>query len=97
MPHYLSDDELKRTALWHRLLRRSASESATLCHGDGPDGQGDRRRRSFVLPILLSNSYCARITKLYAPTPTLALKFSPSFPPGLAVVSKLSPLMKLGS
>jgi nucleoside-diphosphate-sugar epimerase len=38
--------------LWHRLLRRSASESATLCHGDGSDGQGDRRRRSFVLPIL---------------------------------------------
>src|ERR1700682_5186520 len=61
------------------------TEIATLCHGDGPEGQGDRRRRSVVLAILLSNSYCARITTLYAPTPTLALKFSPSFPPGLAV------------
>src|SRR5262245_27768900 len=45
----------------------------------------------------LRSAYCARITTLYAPTPTLALKFNPSFLPGLAVVSKLSPLMKLGS
>ena len=40
-------------ALWHRLLGRPVSESGRLCHGDGPDGQGDRRRRSFVLPILI--------------------------------------------
>ena len=25
----------RRGALWHRLLRRSASESGRLCHGDG--------------------------------------------------------------
>jgi integrase len=33
--------------LWHRswLLGRPASESGSLCHGDGDQGQGDRRRR----------------------------------------------------
>src|SRR6266496_645943 len=34
------------------FLRRSASESGTLRHGDGTHGRSDRCRRSFVLPIL---------------------------------------------
>ena len=39
MPHYLSDDELKRTALWHRLRRRSASEPGRfMSRGRGPRG-----------------------------------------------------------
>jgi len=47
--------------LWHRLLRRSASESGRLRHGDGgPEGR-DRRRRSFVLPILSSGPATPRI------------------------------------
>ena len=37
-----------------RLLGRPASESGTLCHGDGAQGRGDRLRRSFMLPILSS-------------------------------------------
>jgi hypothetical protein len=53
MPHYLSDDELKRTALWQRLLGRPASASGRLCHADEAHGRGDRCRRALMLPILL--------------------------------------------
>ena len=35
-----------------RLLRRSASESGTLCHGDRGRGRGNRLRRAFMLAIL---------------------------------------------
>jgi hypothetical protein len=38
-----------RIPLWHRLLRRSASESGRLCHGDGGHEWGARRRRLIVL------------------------------------------------
>ena len=41
--------------LWPRLLRRCASESGRLRHGDGTHGRSDRCRRSFVLPILSSD------------------------------------------
>ena len=37
---------------WHRLLRRSASESGRLRYRDGGDEGGDRRRRALMLPIL---------------------------------------------
>jgi hypothetical protein len=30
--------------LWQGLLRRPASESGTLCHGEGGHGEGSRRR-----------------------------------------------------
>ena len=36
----------------HRLLRRSASESGTLCHGDGAHGRGNRCQRGRMLTIL---------------------------------------------
>src|SRR5260370_5361269 len=39
--------------LWHRLLRRSASESGRLCHGDAGREWGARRPRALMLPILL--------------------------------------------
>ena len=39
--------------LCRRLLGRPASESGTLCHGDGAQGKGDRLRRSFMLPVLM--------------------------------------------
>src|SRR5947199_6074492 len=54
--------------------------------------QGQVRGRSWIEPV-----YCEKITTLYGPMPTLPLKFSPSLVPGLAVVSKLSPLTKAGS
>ena len=37
-----------------RLLRRSASESGRLCHGDGGHEEGARRRRALMLAILQS-------------------------------------------
>ena len=40
--------------LCRRLLRRPASQSGRLCHGDGGDEWGARRRRALMLPILLS-------------------------------------------
>ena len=46
--------------LWQRLLGRPASESGTLCHGDGAHGRGDRRRRVlmwatlFVVPKIIA-------------------------------------------
>jgi hypothetical protein len=43
---------LEGSELWHRLLRRSASESGRLCHGDGGHEWGARRRRALMLPIL---------------------------------------------
>ena len=52
--------------LWHRLLWRSASEPGRSCHGDGPDGQGDRRRRSFVLPCMKP---AGRVKGSSGPTP----------------------------
>jgi hypothetical protein len=45
--------------LWHRLLRRSASQSATLCHVARAHRQGARRRRALVFalgPSLLNGS-----------------------------------------
>jgi hypothetical protein len=38
--------------LWHRLLRRSASESGRLRHRDGGHEGGDRRRTVLMLAIL---------------------------------------------
>src|SRR6266852_4727121 len=40
------------SALCGRLLGRPASESGRLCHGDGGQARGARRRRAFMLPIL---------------------------------------------
>ena len=39
-------------ALCRRLLGRPASESGRLCHGDGTQARGARRRRAFMLAIL---------------------------------------------
>ena len=36
-------------------LGRLASESGRLRYGDGGHGRGDRRRRPFMLPILINN------------------------------------------
>ena len=38
--------------LCRRLLGRPASESGRLCHGDGTQARGARRRRAFMLAIL---------------------------------------------
>ena len=89
-----------KTVVFHGDQDILLSEIASL-HAMHPATEEGTHRAHQILRVTkcqtLSNSYCARMTTLYAPTPTLALKFSPSFPPGLAVVSKLSPLMKLGS
>jgi hypothetical protein len=39
-----------------QLLGRPASDSGTLCHVDGDQGRRDRRRRAFMLPILLDRT-----------------------------------------
>src|SRR5882724_4401671 len=43
--------------LWRRLLGRPASESGTLCHGDGAHEGGDRYRRVLMLAILRLDNY----------------------------------------
>jgi len=57
-PYHTMIDGLKDglKELWHRLLRRSASESGRLCHADGAHGRGDRCRRPMVLKETRSNS-----------------------------------------
>jgi len=42
--------------LCRRLLRRSASESGRLCHGDGGHEGGAHRRRALMLPVLFTCS-----------------------------------------
>ena len=41
---------------WHRLLRRAASESGRLHHGEETHGSGARRRRVLELPTLWSSA-----------------------------------------
>jgi len=52
--------QLRHFQLWHRLLRRSASESGRLCHGDADREWGARRPRALMLPILRSTNRVSR-------------------------------------
>ena len=65
--------------LWHRLLRRSASESGRLCHGDGGHEGGDRRRRVLVSAILCATAGSTSYSRSAATTtPTACSHGSPS-------------------
>ncbi len=61
--------------LWQRLLARPASESGTLCHGDGTHGRSDRCRRAFMLPILVAIEAAPvrQVNRLRAPSRTSRL------------------------
>jgi hypothetical protein len=52
-------------AVWQRLLGRPVSESGRLRHGDGGHEGRDRRRRSFVLPILPGDAV-VQVTAVHA-------------------------------
>jgi hypothetical protein len=78
------------SALWHRLLQRSASESGALCHGTGPtDGASRKQLRRRVVDrkraCKLGSSIChrdchpRRATRRYWPqhgvTATVCLRY----------------------
>ncbi len=59
----------RESSLWRRLLGRPVSESSRLRHGDWNHEWGDRRRRAFMLPILLGlySVACERLTRCPSP------------------------------
>ncbi len=56
----VAENEQPPRPLWYRRRARPVSESGTLCHGDGAQSSGDRRRRVFILPILLAERFSIR-------------------------------------
>jgi len=68
-------EEILDKKLWHRLLRRSASESGRLCHGNGGQEGGDRYRRVLMLAILKpAGPVCTR-DELAAPSGRLSSRW----------------------